>query len=125
MIDQEMRTLAAYLISEFRTGALGIEELDSRWPYSAYDAALVGILATLLFVFDAVGSAGTEVEPVSDDAQLLLDRCIRFLRSDRPYVWAVGAPSSGERPLPELALDERCTNNAFWPFAAPEDIHGC
>lgn len=115
VIDRERRTVAAYLVEEFRNGAITLEEFDARWPVACADSALIAILSTLLLAF--YGS-GEPLAAVPTGKRQLLERCIRFLRSAEPYAWDIGVDRAHDNPETiGIVPDERFSDDSTWPFA--------
>lgn len=126
MADRELRAVAAYLLEEFRDGRLSIVEVDARWPYSASDPALTGILPTVLLAFLTAPRNDVVTASCSSGGKMrMLERCIRFLRSNKPYLWRAAIhPSAGAAAgsaEAEMTPLWRFSEAAYWPFVEPSD----
>lgn len=92
-VDALARARAAQLLEAYKEGDLSSDELESRWPESA-DPALDEIRRAVWLTYDDVEPSGA---PISAAERALLERCMRFLRTNEPYEWPV--PRLWERIL--------------------------
>lgn len=113
VIDRESRTDAARLLSAYLAGEIVPGDFESSWRTAAAgsaDPSLAPIGWLVWYTYDDLRDMEGRHRAFTLAERELLERCIKFLESDRPYDWDTPNPKSLERLLGDSGII------AAWPF---------
>jgi hypothetical protein len=88
MVDRRARDIAANVVRDFMGGAISNREYERRFPIAKGDPAIWAIHTSLWFGYSDVSEhTMTGKHALNEEARVLVERCLLFLKSDLEFQW--------------------------------------